>query len=326
MKPESVVPLAATYRNGIMESIHHGVLVILNHDGDVQKAFGDYETKIFPRSCLKPLQAYSMIRNGLELSDQHMALVCASHNGTKDHLVGVQEILRQSGLDELQLANSPDLPLGASEAEDVLRSGGGPTSLQQNCSGKHAGMLATCQLRGWPTDSSYLSLDHPLQVEITKSIEFLAGETVTEIGIDGCGAPTHSMSLVGLARAFRYLAQQTDDDAACTVHRSMTSYPDMVGGAGHVTSRLMNSVPGLMAKDGAEGIFALAFPDGRAMAFKVADGANRARPPLIRLALEIMGLELGLIDDEIFESVVLGHGQRVGEVRIVGNAAALGRH
>jgi L-asparaginase II len=296
-------------------------MVILDRQGNVEVAIGDYETVVFPRSSLKPLQAFAMIRQGLELPDESMALVCASHNGTPRHCVGVQKILQHAGLDESLLANTPDLPLGQEEAEEILRSGGGRTSVQQNCSGKHAGMLATCQRQGWPIDSSYLAMDHPLQQQITSGIEFLAGESVSAIGIDGCGAPTHAVSLVGLARAFRYLAMGADAPAR-TVHRAMTSFPEMVGGPGHVTSRLMQAVPGLMAKDGAEGVFGMAFPDGRSMALKVADGANRARPPLVRAALERMGVSVDLIDKEIFESVVLGHGQRVGEVRIVGDVAA----
>lgn len=321
MNLEAVVPVAATFRNDQLESLHHGVLVILNRRGDIQVAVGDCQTAIFPRSCLKPLQAYSMVSNGLQLPDESLALVCASHNGTAQHLEGVKKILHSIGLDESALANTPDLPLGQTEAEEALRVGKKRTSLQQNCSGKHAGMLATCQARNWPSDATYLSSSHPLQVQITASIEFLSGESVTTIGIDGCGAPTHALSLIGLARAFRYIATQQDDQTARAVFRSMTTHPDMVGGPGHVTTRLMQSVPGLLAKDGAEGVFALSMSDGRSMALKVADGANRVRPPLIRAALQTMGVDVDDIDSEIFESPVLGHGERVGEVRIVGEAA-----
>lgn len=323
MKPESVVPLAATFRNETLESIHHGVLVILNKNGDVDVALGDHTTTIFPRSCLKPLQAYSMIENGLRLPEKSLALVCASHNGTPRHLEGVRQILSLAGMSDSDLANTPDLPLGQQEAEEVLRTGGHRTSLQQNCSGKHAGMLATCRAQGWPSDASYLSLSHPLQTQITSGIEFLAGEKVATIGIDGCGAPTHALSLLGLARAFRFLASHPDDESAQLVHRAMSQFPEMVGGPGHVTTRLMQSVVGLLAKDGAEGVFALALPDGRAMALKVADGSNRARPPLIGAALQRMGVDVAGLDAEIFESLVLGHGHRVGEVRIVEDVAAI---
>ncbi len=322
MKIEAVVPVGATFRNDELESLHHGVLVILGRSGEVEVALGDVETVIFPRSCLKPLQTYVMVSNGLRLPDESLALVCASHNGTKEHLEGVERILQSVGLDQSHLANTPDLPLGLMEAEDLLRAGGRRSSLAQNCSGKHAGMLATCQERGWASDPSYLSVKHPLQEEITKGVEFLTGEPVAMIGVDGCGAPTHAFSLIGLARAFQYLARQSDDEAARQVHRSMTTFAEMVGGPGHFTTRLMQSFPGLLAKDGAEGVFALAFPDGRAMALKVADGANRIRPPLIRAALQSMGAAVDDVADEIFDSVVLGHGKRVGEVRIVGEALA----
>lgn len=321
MKADAVVPLAATYRNGTLESLHHGVLVVLDRAGDVQMSLGDPTTTVFPRSCLKPLQAHAMVRAGLDVPDDLMALVCASHDGAPMHDDGVRRILHGAGLDESALANTPDLPLDPTRAEEVLRAGGGRTSLHQNCSGKHAGMLATCRHRGWAVDSSYLSVDHPLQTWITAGVEDLAGESVAAIGIDGCGAPTHALSLVGLARAFRRVAVSvdgaSDDVAARTVHRAMTSFPEFVGGPTNTTTRLMRSIPGLLAKDGAEGVFALALPDGRAMALKVADGANRVRPPMIRLALEAMSVPLDHVEPEVFTSVILGHGRPVGDVRSV---------
>lgn len=321
MKAEAVVPLAATYRNDTLESLHHGVLVVLDCAGDVQMSFGDPTTTVFPRSSLKPLQGYAMVRAGLELPDDLMALVCASHDSTPMHEDGVRRILAGVGLDESALANTPDLPLDPTRAEEVLRAGGARTSLHQNCSGKHAGMLVTCRHHDWPCDSSYLSLDHPLQTCITAAVEELTREAVRAIGIDGCGAPTHAVSLLGLARAFRHVAATPDDPAARTVYRAMTSCPDMVGGPTNVTTRLMRSIPGLMAKDGAEGVFALALPDGRAMALKVADGANRVRPPMIRFALEAMSVPLDGVDPDIFASVILGHGRPVGDVRSVATIA-----
>lgn len=317
MNPESVVPLAATFRNGTLESLHHGVVVLLDSRGEVQFSRGDHTTIIFPRSALKPLQAHAMIRAGLCLPDELLALVCASHDGRPEHQRGVRDILERAGSDETSLANTPDLPLDQTVAEAVVRGGGTRTSLQQNCSGKHAGMVATCRARHWPADASYLAVDHPLQTTITAGVEELAGEAVHTIGIDGCGAPTHAISLGGLARAFHRLVTASHDEAAGAVHRAMTTHPEMVGGPHHVTTRLMQSIPGLMAKDGAEGVFAMALPDGRAMAMKVADGANRARPPVIRTALEALGVPLEGVAREIFESAVLGHGRRVGEVRSV---------
>lgn len=321
MRADAVVPLAATYRNDTLESLHHGVLVVLDRAGEVQMSLGDPTTTVFPRSSLKPLQGYAMVRAGLELPDDLMALVCASHDSTPMHEDGVRRILAGVGLDESALGNTPDLPLESARAEEVLRSGGTRTSLHQNCSGKHAGMLATCRHHDWPCDSSYLNPDHPLQTRITTGVEELTGESVRAIGIDGCGAPTHAVSLLGLARAFRHVAATPDDRAARTVHRAMTSFPEMVGGPANTTTRLMRSIPGLLAKDGAEGVYALALPDGRAMALKVADGANRARPPLVRSALEMMSVSLDGIDPDIFTSVILGHGRPVGDVRSVATIA-----
>jgi L-asparaginase II len=248
----------------------------------------------------------------------------ACERGIAMHLDGARQILQSVGLDESALVNTPDLPLDEKEAEQAMRNGVQRSSLLQNCSGKHSGMIATCVAAGWATDG-YLHVEHPLQQAITNGIPTLAEDPVLGIGIDGCGAPAHVVSLVGLARSFRNMAIGAAGEAGLRIHRAMTSFPDMVGGPDRDVSLLMRGIPGLMAKDGAEGVFVAALPDGRAIALKVADGANRPRPPLMRAALQALGVDISQVRPDAFESTILGHGSRVGEVRIVGELARLSR-
>ena len=204
--PEEFAPVAITRRSGCDESVHFGAVVGLSSTGRVEFAVGDPTTAIYPRSATKPMQAVAMVRAGLRLPPELLALVCASHDGSPRHLDVVRQILASAGLDERALANTPDLPLDEGEAEIVLRQGGGRTRLQMDCSGKHSGMLATSVINGWPTDSGYLASEHPLQQHITSVIDILAAEPHSHIGIDGCGTPAHVISLLGLARAFRTIA------------------------------------------------------------------------------------------------------------------------
>lgn len=313
-------PAAVTRRSDLTESVHHAALVALSADGSVEFSLGRPDVSVFPRSSTKPLQAYAMVQNGLDLPDDLLALVCASHDGRAVHLDAARRILASAGLDESALLNTPDWPLDTESMHDAIRAGGVVSPLQQNCSGKHSGMLATCRANGWDL-TNYLDASHPLQSRITETIPSLTGASVDGIGVDGCGAPAHVVSLVGLARAFRALATGEAGGIGQRIHRAMTSFPHLVGGPRRDVTLIMQGVHGLMAKDGAEGVFAAALPDGRAVALKVADGANRARPPLMYAALRALGVDVSGVDASAWMSPILGHGQRVGEVRIVGSLA-----
>jgi L-asparaginase II len=313
---DAFVPVAITRRSGFDESVHFGAVVGLSRDGEIEFAVGDPTTAIYPRSSNKPMQAVAMVRAGLELPPDLLALACASHDGTPMHLAAVRRILGSAGLDESALANTADLPLDTEAAEAVLRSGGVRTALRMNCSGKHSAMLVTCTLNGWPADSSYLSPDHPLQQLITETIDDLAGERHCHIGVDGCGAPAHAMSLLGLARSFRAIATGPAGSPCEQVYAAMTGYPEMVGGDRRDVTHFMRAVPGLMAKDGADGVFAAALSDGRAVAVKIADGGNRARPPVMVAALRALGLDTTAVEPLVTEWID-GHGQHVGEVRAI---------
>jgi L-asparaginase II len=177
-----------------------------------------------------------------------------------------------------------------------------------NCSGKHAAMLATCLLHGWET-GGYLEQDHPLQKAVRSGVEELAGERVQHVAVDGCGAPQHALSLRGLARAFTALVRGHRE-----VADAMRAHPWHVGGTDRDVTALMERVPGLVAKDGAEGVFAAALADGSAVVLKIEDGGGRARTPVLVAALRHLGVT-GL--DDLATTPVLGGGRRVGEVRAV---------
>ena len=163
---------------------------------------------------------------------------------------------------------------------------------------------------------SYLSPEHPLQQRITSTIADLAEEQCSHIGVDGCGAPAHVLSLLGLARGFRSIATGAAGPAGDAVYAAMTSHPEMVGGARRDVTHFMRFIPGLMAKDGADGVFAAALPDGRAVALKIADGGNRARPPVMVAALRALGVDTAAVEPLVTEWII-GHGKHVGEVRAV---------
>ena len=312
---DAFVELAVTTRNGHDESVHYGAVVALESDGSVAFALGDAGAVVFPRSSTKPIQATAMVASGLSLPPRLLALVCASHDGRAEHLSTAKEILATAGLTEDALGNTADYPLDPDAQDAAIRAGGVKTALQMNCSGKHSGMLATCVHNGWDLES-YLHVDHPLQQRITEMVPQLAGEEASFIGVDGCGAPAHALSLLGLARAFRSVALAPSSNAAGQVATAIRQHPEMLGGPTRDITLLIQGVPGLMGKDGAEGVFAIALPDGRAIALKISDGANRARPPVMKFALQALGVDVSAVDPRAFDSVIFGHGKPVGSVRV----------
>ncbi|HET6816763.1 MAG TPA: asparaginase [Mycobacteriales bacterium] len=309
--------VAEVVRNGVVESVHRGSLIGRAADGTTPLVVGDVDAQIFARSSLKPLQALALLRAGWQPADtEQIALACASHSGEPGHLDVVRRILASVDLDEKSLDNTPDLPLDASAARAYLRAGGEPDSLHQNCSGKHAAMLATCVVNGWPTDG-YRDPSHPVQVAVRDAVAELTGDDIEHVAVDGCGAALFSCTLRGLGRAFARIAAAIDAASPeGRVGSAMRAHPWHVGGTGRDVTTLMTSVDGLMAKDGAEGVYAAATADGRAVALKVADGAARARAPMMVAALRRLGVDAeGL--DALTTMPVLGHGDRVGEVRAV---------
>jgi L-asparaginase II len=300
-------------RGGFVEGHHAGSVVSLLADGSMARAVGQPEVPMLPRSAAKPLQAVGMLRAGLDVDDAQLAVICASHSGELRHVELVRSILAGAGLDEDALDNTPGMSLDAVTRRAMIRAGEGPTRVTQNCSGKHAGMLAACVAAGWSTDG-YRLARHPLQLALRTTIEDLTGDPVSATVVDGCGAAMFAVTLVGLARAYRRLAVAP---AGTHEHRcawAMRAHPDVVGGRGRDVTRLLSGVGDMIAKDGAEGVYAAAVSDGRAVAVKVEDGAERARLPVLVAALRELGVDAPVLD-ELGTVAVLGHGEPVGEVR-----------
>jgi L-asparaginase II len=307
------VVVAEVVRSGLAESVHCGSVVALAADGSVEFAIGDVTSPMFPRSANKPIQAAAMLARGLDLPDELIALVAASHSGEPFHRDGVLRILATAGLSESSLQNTPGWPIDQQEAVSYVRAGGQKTSIAADCSGKHAGMLVTCAVNDWPLES-YCARDHPLQRAIAVEMEDLAGEAVAHTGVDGCGAPLFAVSLTGLATAFRSLAASDSGTARRRVVDAIQRHPEWTSGTRRDEAQLIRGVPGLYGKGGAEGVYAVALEDGRAVALKIADGQQRARPVVMAAALRRLGIDAPVIS-ELSYAPVLGHGEPVGEIR-----------
>jgi L-asparaginase II len=285
-------------------------VVVLAPDGSERFALGDPDATVWARSSLKPLQAVAMLRAGLDVDGAELALVCASHNAEAAHLDVVRTILAAAHLSADDLRNTPDWPLDADAAWQWRADGHGTEPLTQNCSGKHAGMLATCVAAGWPTQD-YLDPSHPLQRATREVVAELTGVPVELATVDGCGAPLFSTTLRGLARSFAGLA--SGDGLPRRAGRAMAEHPWHVAGTGRDATRFMEAVPGLVAKDGADGVYAAGLPDGGAVALKIVDGSSRPRPVVLAAALAVAGVDPAVVT-AVALTPVLGHGRAVGEV------------
>ena len=280
--------LARVTRGDLIESLHLGHLIVLNADGSTYLSKGSPELPIYPRSAIKSLQAAAMLKAGLNVEFNELAIICASHSGSQSHIDLVTKMLTDRGVSIAQLKNAVDKPLG--EKEKITWGENAPSQLAQNCSGKHAGMLITCQKNGWDMNT-YLELDHPLQVAIKNEIEELSGEKVSATSVDGCGAPLFAISLIGLARAISNLVKSKNSIYKQIV-LACTKYPELVAGDGRLTTRMMKAVPGLFMKEGAEGVQVCALSDGRVIAIKIIDGSWRPVAPIIMQVFKRWGVEM----------------------------------
>ncbi|MFI0191933.1 asparaginase [Streptomyces sp. NPDC017082] len=308
-------PVAHLVRGGVVEGVHYGSVVVHGADGRVRFQLGDIEAAFYPRSALKPVQAVAMLRAGLPLDGELLSLAAASHSGEERHLAGTRRILELAGLGEDDLRNVPDLPFGPVVRDAWVREGRLPSRLAQNCSGKHAAMLWTAKLNGWSLPD-YLDPAHPLQQAIARTVEELTGQPVARVTVDGCGAPLFAVSLHGLARALARITSAAPGTPEARVAAAMREHAEMASGSGRDVAALMRAVPGLLAKDGFEGVQVAALPDGTAVAVKIADGANRARIPVAAAALALAGVDPRLLTEFAGEPL-LGGGRPVGRVRPV---------
>ena len=312
--------IAEVVRSGFVEGHHHGSVVALDPDHHVVYERGEVGTTVLPRSCNKPLQALALLRAGLDLDGELLALACASHSGEPFHLDGVRRILAGADLDESALRTPPDWPLDDEARDDVVRRGGTKTPIQMNCSGKHAAMLVTCVRNGWPIDD-YRDPAHPVQQAVLATFTELTGEPVGHVATDGCGLPLLGTSLRGLARAFSELATSNRPEER-RVAAAIRNHPEYVSGTRRDERTLLGAIPGAIAKAGAESCYVLALADGRAYALKTDDGAPRARRVVMAGLLRHLGVdsEPGVDTEAVRQTgaaPLLGGDAVVGEIRPV---------
>ena len=305
--------LAEVTRSGFTESRHFGSLVGLNARGEVSIALGDVGAAVLPRSTSKPLQAAGSLGAGARIAEERLAIAAGSHTGEERHVAAVLRVLADAGLTADALQCPPSWPEDEPTMAALIRAGAGQARIRHNCSGKHAAMLSACVASGWSTND-YLEPDHPVQQRIRETMERLAGERIAHVAVDGCGAPTLGLTLSGLARALRAIAIAVDDSPESAVAAAMRANPEFVGGTGHPNTALMLAIPGVIAKGGAEGVFAVATADGYAVAMKVVDGSARACTQIALSTLAALGVDTTLAD-ALATLPVLGGGQPVGVVR-----------
>lgn len=281
-------------------------------------ALGDPDTPILPRSTLKPFQAIASLRAGAGLAGEHLAIATGSHDGSEAHLGAVRAILASAGVDEDALGCPPALPgdpeaLRAATTAAVRDRGASnapePRRIWHNCSGKHAGMLAACVASGWDP-ATYLGVQHPLQEMVREVISEAVG-AIHATAVDGCGAPVHAVTVRDLATAYAQLPWADPDGVR--VAEAMRAHPVMVGGATADDTRLMQLLPGSIAKRGAEGVLAVSAPGGGGVAVKVSDGSMRAAMVVAIHLLGMLGVETAPAA-ALGHAAVLGGGLPVGSI------------
>lgn len=284
-------------RGNLIESRHTGHLAVVDCDGNLCFQAGDPYRLTYARSCAKPLQALSVVESGaaeqFSLSQRELALLCASHNGEEKHVEAAESILSKLSLTAAALQCGPQEPAFKKAAEKLCKAGNSPTSLHNNCSGKHVGMLALSLHLGADTDH-YMEPDHPVQKLMLKTVAEMSGahpETIP-LAIDGCGVPVFGLRLANLAYAFAKFGRPqglaADRAAACrTLYQAIRAEPYYLAGSDRYDTRLAEITDGaVIGKMGAEGVFALSIPDrGWGMALKITDGSERALYPAVTEAL-----------------------------------------
>lgn len=293
--PQAMVEL---WRGGMLESVHSGHGVIFD-EGGIVESWGNPDQIIFPRSSCKMLQALPLVESGaadaVGLTERHLALSCASHQGAELHVGMTGRWLADLGLGEPDLRCGSHEPYDTEERDRLIRSAETPCQLHNNCSGKHCGFLTVTQhLKAGP---EYVEIDHPLQKAIRAATEEVAAETVAGYGIDGCSAPNFAMSVTALARAMQAFAAAREGGSVRerAMHRlahAMAAHPELVAGEGRACTELMRAMNGRVAiKTGAEAVFVAIIPERKiGVALKVADGAGRASEAAITAILTRLGV------------------------------------
>ncbi|CAM5480182.1 asparaginase [Leifsonia shinshuensis] len=312
--------LAAVRRSGLIESRHFGSLVALDPDGGTLLELGDPDAVVLPRSTVKPLQALACLTAGAALAGPELAIAAGSHTGEDEHVRVVRGILAAAGVDESALGCPVDRPEDEGTFERMIRAGEPRTRIRMNCSGKHAAMLLAAAANGWPTDG-YLDPAHPVQQHVRETMAAVTGVAVGHDAIDGCGAPLFGTTVRGVARSFGRLVTAAPGTPERTVADAMRAHPFYVGGSGHQNSTLMETVPGALAKGGAEGVIGVAAADGTAVAMKIVDGSPRATTLIALRVLQALGTDISGAG-ALVDLPVLGGGVPVGRIEVGADLAA----
>lgn len=323
--------LVEVRRGDILESVHRGIAAICTPAGEVVRSWGDASRTILPRSACKMLQALPLVESGAAdaagLTDEHLALACASHNGADIHVSRVRRWLADLGMSEADLRCGPQMPDDPPEHERLLCGHHAPDQTHNNCSGKHSGFLTLSKRLhgGGAIDPEYVDPDHPVQKAVREAFYEMTDDEPLGHVIDGCSAPNFASTLRGLATAAARMARPDGlsparADAARRLTRAMIAHPELVAGEGRACTGLMRSLGGAAAiKTGAEGVFVAILPEkGLGVALKIDDGATRAS----ECAMAAILAGLGVADPDHPEvalrlnpPLVNRRGIRAGEIR-----------
>jgi len=306
--------LAEALRGGIVESFHRGALAVVDADGRVHTALGDIERPVFPRSAVKVLQALPLVASGAadrwQLSDEELALACASHGGEPRHAATAASMLAKAGVDVAALECGTHWPTNDAAIKGLAAGGESPSALHNNCSGKHAGFVCLGCLMAEGRDRrdflrGYVRPEHPVMREVTAALQATTGFDLsrTAVGTDGCSIPTYAIPLRHLAHAFAKVGSGVGLSAgharaAKRLRAAAARSPFMVAGSGRLDTRLMQRLgERVFCKVGAEGVYCAALPElGLGLAIKIDDG-NNARACEVVLAATVERL-LPLVDDD----------------------------
>jgi L-asparaginase II len=299
----------------VTESYHDGAVAVMDPNGELMASYGDIDLPFFARSSIKPFQATVAEECGADLPPEWLALACSSHTGAPIHIATVREMLRSRGLGEADLRTPSDWPSGEHRDRLLRESQRWPRPVYHNCSGKHAGFLRACRASGWDT-VGYLEPEHPFQQRVRSLLSDVTGQPTFGVGIDGCGAPTFTVSVRSLATAFSRLGNDRRFDR---VFSSMHRFPRLVSGVGKPDAEFAIHTHGA-SKRGAEGSLGVAVRGFGSIAIKVLDGESRATGPVITDVLDQMGWLTPAMADSLRSATrvpMSGGGAEVGTVESV---------
>ena len=324
--------LAEIWRGPAVESVHHGCVVAADASGAIRLTIGDPDFVTFPRSSLKPFQAIALVETGaadaLGLTEEHVALSCASHRAEDFQVALVRDWLGRMGLEENALVCGADLPRGTADQAKILRGGGGPSRVFNNCSGKHCGFLSVARHIGAPV-ARYHDPAHETQRLYLSTFSELLGRDAATLprGSDGCSLPALALSIADMARAAaRFAAADVAGEARRAAIRrlqaAMRAHPDHLSGRDQATSKIVRATNGrVLLKSGAEGFVVGFVPEqGIGIAIKIADGATRAKMGVLAAIIRRLGLldqdAAARLAEEVEDPIRDGNGALVGRVAV----------